>query len=140
VNVVDPEDRTIGALVVITTTTYHGSTAFGLHGFDQGTQLEVIGEGSWEIVIAPIADAPELSLPHTSAGDAVFLYSGDAMTWAVTHEGESAFAIEHSSGPDSGASFAVNEVGDFTGSAAIPDGPVIVEVTADGAWTLAASQ
>lgn len=127
-------------LPVNTIGSYEGTTAFGISSLSgESVSLEVTADGAWEITIAPIADAPELSDPQESTGDGVFRYTGDAATWDVSHDGESNFSIVQAGDGLMGWNLLVNEIGAYEGAVPATAGPAVVTVNADGAWTIATS-
>ncbi|WP_199034358.1 hypothetical protein [Glycomyces salinus] len=70
--------------------------------------MEVTADGAWEITITPVADAPELSDPQES--------TGDAATWDVSHDGESNFSIVQAGDGLMEWNLLVNEIGAYEGS------------------------
>ena len=134
------EGNEMADLPVNTIGSYEGTTAYGISGLSgESVSLEVTADGAWEITIAPIADAPELGDPQEATGDGVFRYTGDAATWAVSHNGDSNFAIVELSEGTFGWDLLVNEIGAYEGTVPATAGPAVVTVNADGAWTIAAA-
>lgn len=112
---------------------YSGTAPLGL--FDLGnpsTSLQVQADGAWTVTISPIATAP--ALPASGTGDGVFLYDGEAGTWAITHAGSSNFIVSQVAGLFPGS--LVNEIGDYSGTVPVVAGPSVITIMADGTWTI----
>lgn len=134
------EHNEMAELPVNTIGSYEGTTVYGLTGFGSDTtSLEITAAGSWEITIAPIADAPELGDPEESQGDGVYRYTGGATTWELTHDGDRNFIVTYVSDSGFGWDLVVNEIGSYDGTSAITSGPAVVTINADGAWSIASS-
>jgi TM2 domain-containing membrane protein YozV len=117
---------------------YQGISAYGLFGNTTGTavSLKVMAQGPWTIEVGPMSYAP--GPPSGGVGDDVFLYAGDPVTVALTHDGSENFAVTEYSGDNIGMSLLVNEIGAYEGSVPIEKGPLVLVVKADGNWTLTA--
>lgn len=134
VQVLDANNQSTGELLVNTIGAYSGQTAFGLNAFGEGARLQITADGAWSLQIAPLADAPELA--PSGAGDAVFLYSGDAGALAITHDGQANFIVMEHTDSMYSMGLLVNEIGPYSGTVPLTAGPSVVTVMADGAWTL----
>lgn len=122
-------------LPVNTIGSYEGTTAFGMYDInDDPDRLQVSADGAWEITVAPFADAPTLELPAEGDGDAVFVYSGGASAWHLTHAGEANFIVD-STAEVMGL---VNEIGAYDGTVPVSDETAVITIRADGAWTVEA--
>jgi hypothetical protein len=119
---------------------YEGTTAYGMDELSEdAAALEIVADGDWEITVAPVTDAPEFSESQAAQGDGVYLYTGGPATWALSHDGESNFAIVYVSDSFFGSELLVNEIGPYEGSVAVTSGPGVVIVIADGEWSLSPS-
>lgn len=138
ISALDDGNQATGDLLVNTIGDYTGTTALGM--IDIGgtaVTLQVTADGPWTVTLAPLADAPALA--ESGEGDAVFKYEGDAATWNVTHDGEANFVVSYYTAADFEMPLLINEIGPYDGSVAAVDGPGLVVVNADGAWTLTAA-
>lgn len=127
-------NESTGDLLVNTIGAYSGVTAFGFSSLSEAGRLSVTADGPWTVSIAPISSAPEIALPANGTGDAVYLFSGDASTWNITHDGTSNFAVIQYGGiiPN----LAVNEIGVYQGSIPMKAGPSVLSISADGNWSI----
>jgi hypothetical protein len=119
---------------------YEGTTAYGMDELSEdAAALEIVADGDWEITVAPVTDAPEFSESQAAQGDGVYLYTGGPATWALSHDGESNFAVIYVSDSLFGSELLVNEIGPYDGTVAVTSGPGVVIVIADGEWSLSPS-
>ena len=135
IQVLDATNESTGDLLVNTIGAYSGHTAYGLTSFTEGARLQITADGAWSLTIAPLSSAPELA--PSGAGDAVFLYSGDAGALAATHEGQRNFTVIEHNDEMFSMGLLVNEIGPYSGTVPLSAGPSVIAVTADGNWTLA---
>ena len=133
IEVLDKKNETTD-LVVNEIGAYTGSTAFGLRQRTTGRRLQVTADGDWTITLHSIASAK--SLPKSGRGDDVRLYNKPAGALRITHRGESNFAVWQHSGGRYGYDLLVNEIGDYKGTVPTKGGPSVIEITADGTWTI----
>ncbi|WP_051393144.1 hypothetical protein [Glycomyces arizonensis] len=132
------ENNEMSDLPVNAIGSYDGTAAYGIAGLGgDATSLEITAGGSWEITIAPIADAPELGDPQESQGDGVYRYTGGAANWKLTHDGAHNFIVTYVSDSMFGFDLLVNEIGSYDGTSAVTSGPAVVIVNADGGWSIA---
>jgi hypothetical protein len=133
-------DNAMTELPVNTIGTYEGTTAFGLQVLGgEAATLQIAADGDWEITIAPISEAPELTDPQETDGDGVYLYRGGAATWQLSHDGDANFIVSFISDDLFGYSLLVNEIGSYDGTVPVTAGPGVVVVNADGSWTISAA-
>lgn len=114
---------------------YSGTTLFGMSSLGEPPKkLKISGNGSWSVTVAPISSAKKLAQTNSGNGDQVFLYDGEAANWALKHQGDGAFIVSADDGsfPD----MLVMEIGNYSGTVPLGAGPLILEVKADGAWTM----
>jgi hypothetical protein len=108
---------------------------------DEARALRIEADGEWSVTSAPLSAAPvwEGSAPFSAEGPAVVRVAGAAeglTPVTLTHEGESNFAVlAHGDG----RSLLVNEIGVYTGETLLPAGTLILQVEADGPWSIAKS-
>lgn len=114
---------------------YSGQGAFGLDLYETPTKLSIEADGAWTVRIAPVDQAPILSLPTSAVGSKVYLFDGAAADWRLTHQGESNFIVEQWWPAD--WDLLVNEIGNYQGTVPAKAGPGVLTVMADGAWTVA---
>jgi hypothetical protein len=116
---------------------YAGTTAYGLSTTDTPTRaIRVSASAHWTITIKQVSRAPFLT--KTGRGDHVFLYGGKAKTLRVTTRSDDYFAIDQTQ-LDQDYRYPegiINEFGPFSGTAAFLRGPSVIEVDADGAWSI----
>ena len=72
----------------------------------------------------------------TGSGDDIVRYRGSAATLTSTHNGTSNFAIVGYESDGRYAGLIVNEIGAYAGTDLIPADTRILDITADGTWTL----
>jgi hypothetical protein len=102
--------------------------------------LRVEADGDWSIDLVHLGEAPRWDgeSVYEDRGDSVVIVDGvaDGLTpVTLTHDGESNFAIWAwgESYPD----LIVNDIGAYDGTTLLPDGSLVLQVDADGAWTIA---
>ncbi|MCV0377538.1 MAG: hypothetical protein K5835_18840, partial [Microbacterium sp.] len=106
--------------------------------------FEVTAGGSWTITIKPVTEARawDGASEMTGTGDDVVRIDPNIsglMTANVSHSGSGNFAIfAYGAGPF-GADLLVNEIGNYSGEVAIGSGAFLLEITADGAWSISPS-
>jgi hypothetical protein len=132
--VLDANNQPTGDLLVNRIGNYTGTTAYGMNHLGTSAKLQVEADGEWTVTVRPLSKAPELKLPHEGTGDGVFRYLGDAAQWKLTHSGSSNFAVIQYA--DLFPGLLANEIGQFRGTVPATAGPVIVTITADGAWSV----
>jgi hypothetical protein len=134
ISTLDANNQDAGDLLVNTIGKYSGTTAFGLSSVSgQPAKLKIDASGPWTVNIQPIASAPTLTVPAKATGDKVFIYTGQADSWAITNSGKSNFVVT-SVGDMS--DLLVNEIGTYSGTVPVTGGPAIITVESDGAWTI----
>lgn len=136
VSVIDAANEPTGDLLANEIGSWVGNAPFGVNSFgNEPAKLEVTGQGSWTIKIAPISSAKQIGIPGAGKGTGTFLYVGDVSDWTMTHKGTSNFSVITIT-PDGGGDLLVNEIGKYAGTVAASPGPVLIEIGADGAWTI----
>lgn len=120
-------------LAVNTIGNYAGNVLLNL---DANTAaLEITADGAWRVELNPAMSARRFDGEIAGAGDDVVIYGGDAQIMALTHDGESNFAIWRYGATDT--DLLVNEIGPWTGTVPMPAGPGVLAITADGGWAIA---
>ncbi|WP_396667365.1 TM2 domain-containing protein [Microbacterium sp. R86528] len=135
ISVLDANNDSTGELLVNTIGSYSGTTAWGISALGEGTKLQITADGAWTLSIEQMGNAPEVQPAGT--GDAVFLYDGAAASLTATHDGTSNFAIIEENGDIFNLGLLVNEIGTYSGTVPLSAGPSVIEISADGNWTLA---
>ena len=105
---------------------------------DTPAALKVEADGTWKIVVRTAAKAPLWSGNGSGKGDAVLRVADGVATGlgtvTITHKGSSNFVV--SSYETSSGDLLVNEIGKYNGEVLLPSGTLIVEIVADGNWTM----
>lgn len=137
IQVIDASNQPTLDLLVNTIGAYSGTSAWGLQLVpgSTGANLQVRADGNWTISMSPMSAAPELA--ESGTGDGVYQYSGQAANLALTHDGQSNFQVSQYTSDVFPASSLVNEIGPYTGTVAMREGPSIIAIRADGGWTAA---
>ncbi|RBY79797.1 hypothetical protein DQ238_09120 [Geodermatophilus sp. TF02-6] len=108
---------------------------------EEAAALKIEADGRWSVTSAPLTSAPSWdgAAPYSTDGSAVVLVTGVAQgltSVTLTHQGESNFAVwAYGDSRD----LLVNEIGSYTGETLLPPGTVVLEVQADGPWSIAKS-
>lgn len=155
-----------GENVYYATVTHKGSSNFALWTVDEGGQdidlavntigsysgdvpinfsgspaaLRVEADGDWTITFHQLAEAPRWDGTDAfeAKGDSIVIVDGvaDGLTSVdLTHSGESNFAV-WAWGEDY-PDLIVNEIGSYEGTTLLPDGTMVLQVQADGTWSIA---
>ncbi len=104
---------------------------------DATVNLEITASGGWTVTVLPLESARSwIEGGITGQGDDVVFYIGSTTAAAITHDGESNFAVIAHGASD--RDLLVNEIGPYNGTVRLP-GPSFVEITADGAWSITAT-
>lgn len=101
--------------------------------------LRVEAEGGWRIQLdeLSITSQPQMlpGEPMAGDGDDVVFYDGDPARLEYSNDGDSNFIIySYSDHQD----LVVNEIGPVSGTSTITAGPMILEISAEGGWSLLA--
>lgn len=115
---------------------YSGTVAFNLRATESITALEITADGTWEVTVEDLLTLPQL-LPNSTAqgeGDDLLVYLGDTTIASVEHAGDSNFAVwSHGDYSD----LLINEIGAYSGQVRWPAGGALIEITANGPWSIA---
>ena len=98
--------------------------------------LDITASGPWTITTRPLLSASTFRTALSGSGDDVVLYRGSSATLTSTHNGSSNFIIVgyRSDGRYNG--LIVNEIGSYSGTDLIDNGTSVLDISADGNWTL----
>ena len=118
---------------------YSGTVGVGLEAYSFLNPIQVLdvqADGQWSLTVAPISSIPKLT--QLGSGPGVYKYDGVSQIATFTHNGQSNFIVHQYTGSSSGVetNYLINAIGAFTGRAQLRAGPSIVEITADGTWTV----
>lgn len=122
-------------LLVNTIGNYSGTVLFNMSSSTTITALEIGADGPWTLTLKDVRTLRELTQgsENTGQGDDVLVYYGEATVADISHSGEHNFAV-WSYGDEN--DLLINEIGPYSGQVRWQAGPSIIEVTADGAWTI----
>lgn len=116
---------------------YAGQVAFNFR--EDPAAIRVEADGAWTLDLVHLSEAPRWDgeAPYEATGDSIVIVDGVAeglTPVTLTHDGESNFAIWAwgESYPD----LIVNDIGVYEGTTLLPDGSLVLQVTADGNWTI----
>lgn len=113
---------------------YRGARPVNLLAGEIVGELEITASGPWTIRVRQLLDSPTLSSSLQGSGSEVVVYTATASRLQVTHQGSSNFAVWAWSA--SGRDLLVNEIGAYQGTVRIDPSTVIIEIEADGSWSL----
>lgn len=119
-----------GDLLVNTIGSYSGTVPVNF--LFEADELEITADGPWEIVISDFFEQPVLEDSIEGDGDQVLVVGTDANRLAITHDGESNFAVL---GWGQQRNLLVNEIGTYDGTVRLGDA-LALEINADGTWTI----
>jgi hypothetical protein len=129
------QDATEEQLLVNTIGQYLGTVLLDKEDGQNTTKLKVQSDGSWRITLSPISAAKQFTTKANGRRDAVVAYMGGTGTITMTHSGTENFVVT-AYGRDAGETLLVNEIGRYNGQNTIEAGPLLLELNADGAWTV----
>lgn len=114
---------------------YQGTVLFNLQSGTAASALEITADGAWTVTVRSVLSLRQFEGASAAGiGDDALIYLGDAGAAALSHDGESNFAVwTYGSSTD----LVVNEIGAYTGTVRWAAGPTVVAVSADGAWSIA---
>jgi hypothetical protein len=101
----------------------------------QGTQtrtLKIQAHGPWTVKLTLVATARRVGTHAKGRGDDVLLYTGSNGVATFDYRGKLGFVVRYA---DASNGVLVDQVGRFLGQVPIKKGPVLIDVSADGAWT-----
>lgn len=96
--------------------------------------VEIQADGPWTLESSPAlgGGATPFDASASGSGDDVLFYTGDGGVAQLEHGGEGNFIVQTTED----AMGVVNEIGTYSGRRPWSDGPMLVDVTADGPWSI----
>ncbi len=115
---------------------YAGTVPFNLESGERITAFEISADGAWTVTLRDVLSVREAPQGASSmgTGDDVLVYIGDTTIADISHAGDRNFAIWSYGDRND---LLVNEIGNYTGQVRWQAGPALIQVSADGAWTIA---
>lgn len=116
---------------------YSGTRPIDFLNAEHTSRFEVVADGSWKIEILPLTSARSLSIPGKMSGtgdDVITLRGSTPDVATISHTGDSNFAI--TSYGASGRDLLVNEIGSYNGTVIVNGDTIILEIVADGSWSI----
>lgn len=98
--------------------------------------LDITADGNWTVTARSILETQALTTSLNGSGDDVVRYSGGVNTLTSSHNGSSNFILVGYKTTGEYAGLIVNEIGAYSGTDVIPSGTAIVDIVADGNWSL----
>jgi hypothetical protein len=99
--------------------------------------LQVEADGDWTVTIVDMDTMPQLAASAHGTGSAILIIpagtNSGLTTYHITHAGRSNFVV-HAYG--SRSALVVNAIGHYDGEQVISSEAVVIEIEADGAWTM----
>jgi len=111
---------------------YSGRVLLDGGGDTETTKLKIQANGNWTVKISPLTVIDKFSKTYKGKGDTVVAYTGKAGTIAMTHKGSGNFIV----GSSNDVMGLANEIGNYKGETTISAGPSVLDISADGTWTL----
>lgn len=124
-------------LLVNTIGNYQGVVPLNVRDNSSAVALKITSNGTWAIELRNPLTARPFSNSIAGHGDDVVLYQGGSTIVHITHHGASNFAVTTVPLKGGSINLLVNEIGDYDGKVPLDAGPLLVQVTADGAWAIA---
>jgi hypothetical protein len=120
---------------------YKGKRWINVEDGAQTTQFEIEASGSWTLTIGSVDQlaTKAASGKASGKGDDVIVLGGSAAKAKITHSKGSANFVVKAYSLDTGeGGLLVNEIGGYSGTRPL-QAPALVEVTADGNWSISPS-
>jgi hypothetical protein len=95
--------------------------------------LEITADGAWRVEIKPGTAARTFDASIDGSGDDVVTYIGDAQVMALSHQGDANFAVWFYGDQEE---LLANEVGVYSATVPMGGGPAVLEITANGPWSI----
>jgi hypothetical protein len=131
-------DNNLKDLIVNTIGDYQGRRALNLFG-ETPARLSVKADGPWSIKIDDISKAPTLEVPGKIEGngdDVILLTGGKPDTISLSHQGQGNFIVVAHEADGLFPNLVVNEIGKYEGKNLISTKTDIIEIQADGPWSM----
>jgi len=116
---------------------YSGTRPIDFFDDEHTSRFEVKADGSWKIEILPLTSARSLSVPGeiSGSGDDIIILRGSTPDVAtVSHRGDSNFVV--TAYGTLGRDLLVNEIGSYNGKVIVSGDTIILEIVADGNWSV----
>ena len=132
-------DGSTNSLLVNEIGSYRGTRLFDASAGEHSVALKIESNGTWAIAVKPITSAKvwNPAKAATGTGSMVLRVTGvldDLAVMKIAHNGASNFAVSTYS--DEGVDLQVNEIGRYSGESLFPGSTILVEIEADGAWSI----
>jgi len=104
------------------------------------TRLKIEAAGDWTVRVLPAGAAPLLVDRLEGTGPDVVRWGGPRTVLAMTHRGTSNFIVgtfTEYGGDNAYLGTLANAIGDYDGESILAKGPCLIEIEADGTWSLA---
>ncbi|MDQ3549035.1 MAG: hypothetical protein M3439_09470 [Chloroflexota bacterium] len=103
---------------------------------EQTTRLQITASGEWYVEIRPLSTARLITAPGTieGTGDDVFIVNGEPDTALITGNADARHFAVIAYGERS--NLLVNTTDPYDGRVIVANDTVVVEVTAEGPWTI----
>jgi len=121
-------------LAVNTIGDYSGTVALNLAGDSTTSSLEITAGGAWRVEVKSLLSLRQFDSGISGTGDDVLLYAGESHVVALSHQGQSNFAIWFHGENDS--DLMANEIGTYNATVPLNAGPAVLVITADGPWSI----
>ena len=133
-------DGSQNELLVNTIGAYAGTVLFDIGSGEHSVAFKIGASGAWAIVIKPITSARIWNTANklTGKGDDVALVSPPAAgltSISVVGSGKGNFVVQ-TYALDGTSTILVNEIGPYSGQVQLPDHSALLQVNADGAWSI----
>ncbi|MDG4820555.1 hypothetical protein O7635_01640 [Asanoa sp. WMMD1127] len=129
------------SLIVNAIGDYSGDRTVGLSERETPVAFRVRAQGTWKIVLRDLSKAPAFRGEASGRKPAVFIVpEGTRLPprLTATHSGRDNFVVR-GYGDDDGIGLFVNEIGRYRGTTSLPPDTSVIEVEAQGGWTLEAT-
>lgn len=115
---------------------YTGTVPFNLSTSVRITAFEISADGPWTVTLKDVLTLREIEQGSTATGEGpdALLYNGETTIGEISHQGQSNFAV-WSYGQES--DLLVNEIGSYSGQVRWQSGPALIQISADGPWSVA---
>jgi hypothetical protein len=129
----------IEKLLISTAGAYHGTVLFDQLEGVHSDSLQIEADGAWTATIRPVPEAQrwDQSGPLTGAGDDVILVepaTSARTTVTIVHDGQARFIVVSYASPGGGT--LVDEMGSYAGVGVLDEGTFVLEIRADGEWSI----
>jgi hypothetical protein len=115
---------------------YTGTVPFNLSKEVQIFAFEITADGPWTVTLKDVLSLEEIrqGSSTTGEGDGVFIYRGKKTIANVSHQGQANFSL--GSYKRDTFRLLVDETGNYSGKVAWRAGPLMLQISADGAWSI----